>query len=102
MVHLCEVVRTQKTLISLDISWNQLVPKQMKGLMTILQKNRRLTSLNLAWNNIMEAKVEEAQYEANPRWWQDRMKNDINNDPESHEQEVIYKLGKIIKHSRTI
>ena len=33
LLHLCEVVRTQKTLMSLDISWNQLMPTQMKPLL---------------------------------------------------------------------
>lgn len=61
MVHLCEVVRTQKTLQSLDISWNQLMPNQMKPLLEILMKNRRLTNLNLAWNNIMEVAKDDDQ-----------------------------------------
>ena len=53
IAYLCHVVKTQKSLISLDISWNQLMPQQMKPLLEILQKNRRLLNINLSWNNIM-------------------------------------------------
>ena len=84
MVNLCEVVRTQKSLQSLDISWNQLMPYQMRPLLEILQKNRRLTNLSLAWNNIMEvANVDDPNYV-------------------THVKEINTMLGKIIKHSRTL
>jgi len=84
LVNLCEVVRTQKTLVSLDVSWNQLMPNQMRPLLEILQKNRRLTDLNLSWNNIMEANSADEQGFAR------------------HNEDIILMLGKIIKHSKTM
>jgi len=42
MPYLEEIVRTQKRLTYLDISWNSLVPKIIKPLIVELSKNRRL------------------------------------------------------------
>lgn len=44
-----------RSLVDLDISWNDMLPMQMYGLLTVLSKNRRLTNLNLSWNALVES-----------------------------------------------
>ena len=76
---LCELIGNQKTLTSLDLSWNSMIPAQAKGLLTVLSQNRKLKNLNLSWNNI--------------------------SDVHASQQDMIFishLIGKIIKHSRTM
>jgi hypothetical protein len=49
-----EVIRTNRTLTHLDISWNAITPMKMEKLLFILSKNRRLQYLNLSWNSIID------------------------------------------------
>lgn len=58
---LTEVVRTSRSIIHLDLSWNSIVPLHMKGLLEILAKNRRLQYLNLSWNSIIDQNSSEKQ-----------------------------------------
>ena len=51
---LSELISNQKSIISLDISWNSMLPAQLKGLLTVLSQNRKLKNLNLSWNNISD------------------------------------------------
>lgn len=76
---LIEVIKTQRTLTSLDISWNALLPNQLKGLLQVLSTNRKLQNLNLSWNNISDA--------------------------QATEKDILFvgnTIGRIIKHSRTM
>lgn len=76
---LCKTVEQMKYLVSLDISWNFLLPGQMQNMLEILSKNRRLKDINLAWNNISDSF-------AKP---EDKIR-------------VSNQLGKLIKHSQVI
>ena len=63
----------------MDISWNKLLPAQLKGMLKVLSMNRKLQNLNLSWNNI--------------------------SDSQATEDDMIFvgkMIGKIIKHSRTM
>ena len=76
---LIQVVKTSKMLISLDISWNQLLPEHFQELLPILYRNKKLTNINLSWNNIIDV---------NPT---------LNPAHEKNEENVLLYLGKIIK-----
>ena len=76
---LSQVVKSSKTLISLDISWNTLKPRQMKPMIEVLSTNRKLHNLNLAWNNVSD-----------------------NNSSEEDQMIIIKQIGKLIKHSRVL
>ena len=45
-------VATMPRLLSLDISWNHLVPKQLNHFLADICQNRRLQFLNLSWNSL--------------------------------------------------
>jgi hypothetical protein len=49
-----EVIKTARQITYLDISWNSIVPDNMKYLLEILAKNRRIQYLNLSWNIIVK------------------------------------------------
>ena len=76
---LAHVVKSSKSLVSLDLSWNTLTPGQLKPMLQVLSTNRRLQSLNLAWNNISEPKATEKE-----------------------QLHVIHMIGKMIKHNRAM
>ena len=52
-----EFVREAKYLTNLDLSWCNLLPRQMRKLLAILRENRKLQYLNLAWNNICDSRM---------------------------------------------
>lgn len=47
-----DIIEQSKMLIDLDISWNELRPQNIKGIIEALSKNRTLQYVNLSWNNI--------------------------------------------------
>ena len=53
------LLKTQRFLIDIDISWNQLMPHFSKSLLTVMAENRRLQFINLAWNNITNSEASE-------------------------------------------
>ena len=51
---LVQFVQSSKRLTNLDVSWNSIVPKQMRKLLVVIATNRRLNMINLAWNGIVD------------------------------------------------
>ena len=68
-----------KTIISLDISWNQLLPAQIRPLLEVMSKSRKIEHLNLSWNNLVDRTADEEDQEY-----------------------VLLLLGKMIKYNQKI
>ena len=47
-----DFIPRSRSLIDLDISWNQLTPMDLAKLFRVLSSNRQLQNLNISWNNI--------------------------------------------------
>lgn len=73
------LLKTQRYLIEIDISWNSLVPHFAKSLLQVLSENKRLHFINLSWNNITNSEASEAD-----------------------QNMVIDYIGKIIKRNKNI
>ena len=54
LIHILQLLEKSRSLIELDISWNNLLPWDLKKLFEVLSTNRQLQNLNLSWNNIQE------------------------------------------------
>ena len=76
---LCKTLQQMKYLVSLDVSWNHLLPNQIQNLMEVLSKNRKLRDVNLSWNNISDSFAKQ----------EDMLR-------------VSRQLAKLIKHSKAI
>ena len=74
-----DLIQNHKRLVVLDISWNSLLPKQMKKIVDKIGENRRLESINLAWNQIL-----------------------VVNSPEKEQLRVAESLAKAIKRNKNI
>ena len=72
-----DLIQDHKRLVVLDISWNSLLPKQMKKIVDKIGENRRLESINLAWNQIL-----------------------VVNSPEKEQLRVAESLSKAIKRNK--
>lgn len=55
---LSDIIARSKSLIELDISWNELRPVDMRGLLETIGKNRKLANLNLGWNGLIDSNAE--------------------------------------------
>ena len=54
VVALAQIVKSSKSLISLDLSWNKLTLREIMPMLEVLSTNRRLKNLNLSWNNLSD------------------------------------------------
>ena len=85
VVALASIVKSSKSLISLDLSWNKLTLREIMPMLEVLSTNRRLKNLNLSWNNLSD--------------------NQTIQDKEVFEKDqlsAIRLIGKLIKHNRAI
>jgi Ran GTPase-activating protein (RanGAP) involved in mRNA processing and transport len=57
--YLVQLLQSSKRLTNFDISWNSIVPKQMRKLLVVIATNRRLKYINLAWNGIVDNNASE-------------------------------------------
>ena len=49
-----DIVMSSKRLTNFDISWNSILPKSMKKLLTVISESRRLQYINLSWNHLCD------------------------------------------------
>ena len=52
ITNLIKIIQNVKTLVELDISWNEMTPGSMKEITAALASNRRIKYLNLSWNSM--------------------------------------------------
>ena len=58
-----EIVKSSRSLVELDISWNGITSVELRKLFEVLATNRQLQYLNISWNEISEPKLKNVSQE---------------------------------------
>ena len=63
-----EFIKNNKYIDTIDISWNNIFPKNFRPFLEYLKDCRKIKSLNLSWNQLVQTpKLTFWDYEKNPK-----------------------------------